>query len=338
MSVLDAFNSDNFSCQSLTDSINKVPYIPKQLEEMGLFEEEGIPTTSVLCEYDGQTLKLVPNTPRTSPAGINPVEKKKARTFQTTHLPIQDSVLADDVQNKRAWGSDSQLQTVSVAVARKLLQMRNNLEATREHLRVGAIKGKIYDSDGTTEIYDLYTEFGISESSQDFDFSDSSTDVRGLCTAVARLVQDGMGGVPFTGVGCLASDGWFDSFISHAKVIDAYRNWESNEWMRRGMAYSGGFTYGGITFWNYRGEVNSVSFIPSHKARFFPIGGMGVFRGYNAPANYVETANTIGIPMYAKSEIMPFGKGLALEAQSNPIYICHYPEALVEGTSTGASS
>jgi hypothetical protein len=32
------------------------------------------------------------------------------------------------------------------------------------------------------------------------------------------------------------------------------------------------------------------------KAYFFPVGVPGLFRQYNAPVDFVETANTIGLP------------------------------------------
>jgi hypothetical protein len=36
------------------------------------------------------------------------------------------------------------------------------------------------------------------------------------------------------------------------------------------------------------------------KAYFFPVGVPGLLWQYNAPADFVETANTIGLPRYAK--------------------------------------
>jgi Phage major capsid protein E len=44
-------------------------------------------------------------------------------------------------------------------------------------------------------------------------------------------------------------------------------------------------------------RVGTVDFTDASKAYFFPVGVPGLFRQYNAPA---ETANTIGLPRYAK--------------------------------------
>jgi Phage major capsid protein E len=49
--------------------------------------------------------------------------------------------------------------------------------------------------------------------------------------------------------------------------------------------------------------VRSVDFTDASKAYFFPVGVPGLFRQYNAPADFVETANTIGLPRYAKQVV-----------------------------------
>ena len=49
-------------------------------------------------------------------------------------------------------------------------------------------------------------------------------------------------------------------------------------------------------FEDYRGRVGTVDFTDAKKAYFFPVGVPGLFRQYNAPVDFVETANTIGLP------------------------------------------
>ena len=55
--TLDIFNDDAFGVASLTAAINNPPegqYVPTLLDS--LFEEEGITTTSVMIERDGDAL------------------------------------------------------------------------------------------------------------------------------------------------------------------------------------------------------------------------------------------------------------------------------------------
>ncbi|MFK1435856.1 major capsid protein [Pseudomonas aeruginosa] len=51
-----------------------------------------------------------------------------------------------------------------------------------------------------------------------------------------------------------------------------------------------------------------------------------------AQADYMEVVNTEGLPYYAKLEHLPFDKGVAGEAQSNPLHLCTRPLAVRELT------
>jgi hypothetical protein len=75
-----------------------------------------------------------------------------------------------------------------------------------------------------------------------------------------------------------------------------------------------------------------VDFIPTAQARLFPVGAPRLFGTYYAPADFVETVNTVGLPVYAKQERMPFDKGVQLHTQSNPLPLCLKPRVLVKAT------
>jgi hypothetical protein len=56
-------------------------------------------------------------------------------------------------------------------------------------------------------------------------------------------------------------------------------------------------------FEEYRGRVGTVDFTDASKAYFFPVGVPSLFRRYDATADFFETANTIGLPRYAKQAV-----------------------------------
>jgi hypothetical protein len=61
----------------------------------------------------------------------------------------------------------------------------------------------------------------------------------------------------------------------------------------------------------------------------------GLFRQYNAPADFVETANTIGLPRYAKQAVdQQFARWVMLHVQSNPLPICTRRRVLIKGKRT----
>jgi hypothetical protein len=68
MPALDIFSSSAFSMVSLTDAINKMPYVPGRIGQLGLFREQGVSTTSVMIEEREGSLTLVETTSRGAPA------------------------------------------------------------------------------------------------------------------------------------------------------------------------------------------------------------------------------------------------------------------------------
>lgn len=68
MPALDIFSNSAFSVISLTDAINKVPFVPGRIGQLGLFDETGIVTTSVMIEEREGSLNLIETTSRGSPA------------------------------------------------------------------------------------------------------------------------------------------------------------------------------------------------------------------------------------------------------------------------------
>ena len=61
---LDILNDDAFSLTSLTNAVNKVPVIPTQIAKSGLFQEEGINTTTFVIEQQEGRSALVGYSPR----------------------------------------------------------------------------------------------------------------------------------------------------------------------------------------------------------------------------------------------------------------------------------
>ncbi len=338
MPTLDIFSNSAFSLTSLTDAINKVPFVPGRLGQLGIFDESGVSTTSVMIEEREGSLSLIETSPRGAPATQNLHNKRKARSLVVPHIALEDTVLADEVQNVRAFGTENALEGVQNVVNLRLAEMARKHDATLEHLRIGAIKGQVLDADGTSVLYDLFGEFGVTQHTEiDFDL-DNATPAKGAvrkkCHDVVRKVEDELGAAPYTYVHAFCSATFFDDLVSHPEVEESYRRYQESAFLRAGLVRKS-FEYAGITFEEYRGKVGSVDFIPDGKAHFFPVGVPGLFRQYNAPADFVETANTIGLPRYAKQAVdQEFGRWVKLHTQSNPLPICTRPKVLIKAKRT----
>ncbi|MDX9819490.1 MAG: major capsid protein, partial [Desulfococcus multivorans] len=191
----------------------------------------------------------------------------------------------------------------------------------------------IIDSDGST-LYNLYTEFGISQKTVNFALSTSGTNVAAKCREVTRHIEDNLKGEVMTEVRCLVDEGFFDALIAHASVKEVFLNHAA------AIQTLGGdprkkFPFGGITFEEYRGKATDMDgttrqFIADDQGHAFPMGTMATFQTLYAPGDFLETVNTIGIPLYAKQEARKFNRGIDLHIQSNPLPICYRPGVLVK--------
>lgn len=328
MSLADVFGGDAFGLTTLTHSFNKLPFYPTRIGKMGLFEERGIPTRTVIIEeMDGVITILSTKAVGEHGSQLNRPKKRKARNFTVPHIPYDDSIKAADVQDVRLFGSDSQMQSVTQIVNDKLQDMKRAHEITWEYHMMGAITGKVLDSDGSTVIFDLFTEFGTTEQTETTDIG--TIDIVVSCQGIRRKIEAALGG----GAGdfkvhCFCSSGFFDALIAATDVKALYKEWAAATTMRGDNRR--GFLYGDIMFEEYNVTIDSVPFIAANEARAFPVGIPGLFIRRNAPADFMETANTIGQPLYARQEIQKMNRGVDIHTQSNPLHLCVRPRCLIK--------
>lgn len=327
--TLDIFNDDAFSTQSLTEAINEQEEVPGRLRELGLFDEKGMTTTSMSIEKKGNTLALVPAAERGANGRTKDRPKRQMIPFPSIHLPTEGAVMADQVQNVRAFGEETELETVQAVVNEELADMRQDLDATLEWQRIGALQGKILDADGTTELVNLFTAFNITQQSQDFDLA-NNTKVKTSILQAMNKVESIIGHKPMRGYRVFASNGFWESFIEHASIEKAFDRWMEGSFLRQDPRAA--FNFAGVNWERYTGSVGNTDFIPDGEAFLVPEGLRKLFITRFAPADYVETVNTMGLPYYAKQERMKFDKGIELEAQSNPATICTRPDLIIKLT------
>lgn len=338
--MLDIFNNNAFGVVSLTDAINKPLFAPGRIGQMGIFGERGVTTTTVVLEDKDGTLVLLPPTPRGAPGTTLAKKKANSRAIVVPHFEINDAIYADEVQGVRAWGTESQLETVQGMVANRIAIHKPSHEVTLEYTRIGAVIGLITYADGTTT--DLFSFFGVSQNAEiNFDLdaaSPASGVLRKACAAVVRAMSVNLGGVPFQGAHALCGDTFFDSLLAHVEVRNTFLNNPMAAELRKSYVSNGqsfgSFEFGGITWENYRGTVGSTDFINTNKCHIFPVGVPNLFRTYFAPADYMETVNTVGQRMYMKQYTMDNDKGVNLDSQMNALSLCTRPLALLKGKRT----
>jgi hypothetical protein len=349
--VLNIFNQDAFSTLELSKAIDLVPIKWGRIGELDVFPEQGVETTSVMVEYRNNQLNLLPTRPRGAPSTLGGVGRRYVKSFVIPHIPHEDVVRADEIQNVRAFGLPVQLETVQNVVNRKLLTMANKHDITLEHLRAGALSGIIYDADNATVLLNLFTEFGITPPVMYFNFGGPPTDEQMIsnCNHIKRWMQDHLMGDTFDHVHALCSPTFFEKLISNPTVLEAYKLFTAlqavnplrDDVRRR-------FVWQDIVWEEYRayagyegpdGTTTTTNFIPDGDARFFPVGTTFSFATYFAPPTFLEGANLPGMKRYAKQAPEKFNRWIDLYTESNPLPLCMKPALLVRGNvGAGASN
>lgn len=333
MASLDIFNNDAFQVSRLTQTITDIPRVPTQLGDEGLFSESGISTTSMMIERTGSKLALVPTAPRGGTGQTAGRDKRKLIPIAAVHLPQRDTILADEVQNVRAFGSESEVDSVMRLVTRQMTKLKANLDLTMEYQRIGALKGLVLDADGVDVIYDLYQLFGMQQKVIGFNINSASSgaDPKQNSINVKRAIRNALGGRSFTRVRVKASESWFDKFVGHDRMAAAWERWNNGQFAREDQT-QGDFEFAGVVYQIYSGGTSDGDFIEQDTAYAYPEGVPGMFQTVYAPADYMETVNTNGLPYYAKQELLRFNKGVEIETQSNPINFNTLPEAVIKLT------
>ena len=141
-----------------------------------------------------------------------------------------------------------------------------------------------------------------------------------------------MGGTPFDHIECIIGSDAYDMLTSHKLVREYFERWLSNRENFGNNDYrKRGFPYGGLTFVERSDVVGGQTMVDAKKGHVYPV-GPGIFKQYHAPADWMETVNTMGLEYYARMDLKEKGRGIDIEVQSNPLTLCTFPEALVELT------
>ena len=342
MATLDIFNDDAFKTVEMVDAFRESEYLPQGLNQY--FEFKGVYTETVAIEKKGESLVLIPTSDRGSPVDELTGLKRTIRDFRTTRLAKGSTIMASELAFIRAFGKESELKQVQSEVAERVMGLDNDLELTFENMRLGAIQGKVYDSDGATLIYDWYAEWGVAEPAEiDFDLDNASPAAGALikkCNAMTRAVRKECKGAwsQNSRVKALVGSTFWDELVTHPHVEATYANWTAAAALRGSLsAPYGNFVFGGIEWEEYQGtDDGSTVSIGALKARFFPTNVAGNLVHAASPSEFLKDVGGKGIRKYAVLERDPATneKWARPEIYAYPLFYCARPLTLRSGKNT----
>lgn len=352
---MNVFDQDAFGTISLTTAIESIPYRPTLLSSMNIFDPESIRTEVAAMEMRNGVISLIQTSARGAPLEEGQSEKREFRFRGTNRLAKGFTLRASEIQNIRAFGSETELQAAQTEVMRRYngpTGLVNDLALTWEKHRLGAIQGIVLDADNTP-LVDWFEFWGVDQPAEvNFALNVDATDVRAKCSAIIRAMARAAKGAWIDGstqVHALVGDGFWDLLCHHPDVRDTYKNWEAAVALRASLAeptkgqFGDTFYFGGIYWHNYRGADNfdenatrgaATVGIASTKAKFFPVNAPGAFKWFKSPGETFDFVNTLGLDFYG---LMVRDKDRNMwvrpEVYSYPLFACMRPLMLQSGKS-----
>jgi hypothetical protein len=334
VSILNIFDHDAFSVVTRSRALSQQPPAPARVRSLGLFTPVPVATTIVALESIDGSLSIVPSTRRGGPGVTQQRDRAMIRDVRIPRFVVEDIITADDLQNVRVFGADSDLARVEAVFNEKVAKANRNLDTTEEFLLLGALRGLVQDRDESGNLrtlLNLYDLFGITvPAPTDFQLTAANPARGALNDAVSAevyAIEDALDGIPFDHVHAFVGRTFAKNFRSHPEFQAALINEPFALRAERNGGEGYTWQFAGVTFEVMGRRINGAPFVGDNEALFFPVGAEGVAEVYYGPADYVETANTIGLPRYVNNWALN-PRARHIEVQMNVLPVWRKPAAL----------
>lgn len=333
--IVNPFDGGGYTLAEMTQAINLLPNVYTRLGKMGLFRFEGITQRTVVVEYAAGTISLLPVVPLGGPPTVAGRDGRKTTAFSVPWIPHDDVITPQDIQGIRAFGSAAAADPLSAVMLQKLNRMRLKHAQTVEYMEMNALRGILKSGSGAT-IKNYVSEFELAQVAVDFKLGTATTDINAKCREVLRHIESNLKGETMTKVLVFVEGGFFDRFTGHDKVAKAFENFNTANGQNPNRDdMRGGFPFGGLLFQEYTATVTlsdgttSEKLVPANEGIAFPLGTAETFVTYGAPANLMETVNTMGLQMYARQIMRTDGSAVDIKTEASPIPINRRPDLVV---------
>lgn len=332
--IVRSFGSTGqFEVTDWTEELNIIPNSWGLIGQLGIFNDEPVAEHTVTFEEIQKSGAIIVDRVRGDRSNVNKDYVRKVHAFNVPHFPLSDLISPNDIQGKRAYGSPGEAEQLAYVRSRKMERIAMNHAWTLEAARAQALTlGTVYAPTGTVS-QNWFTEFSKSQTTVDFAFTTSTTDVLARTEAVIAAIQDNGGAIQMTGIVVLCSPTWFAALISHASVKTAFQYYTSTQSPLRDRlgattAYHRQFEFGGALFIEMRDAYNGTQLIPTNTAVAIPT-GTEYFKTYFSPANRFGLVNTLGEKMYMFETPAMDGTQINIDSESNFVNALLRPELVI---------
>ena len=342
MNIDDILN-ERFSALKLTLAINKRQNEYGLLNSLGIFSEKGIADRQVKIETKESTISIIATSPIGTPAPADDdPDRREVRILPTFRHAKLHTLLAEEVQGVRAFGSDDSVEVYDVKYLEKIDKIQREHRQTKEYLRWSALKGDVLDPDGSRVLYNSYAAMGEAQKTIEWDIADGES-VDAIADGNDELLdylETEALGETVTGVVKFCSPGYMTAMNKNKDFREAYRYFASqqsevnpNRQLLRKPFHFKGVDYvrhmGQCSFKKKDGSVVTYKFIPDNEAICVPTGTTETFQTFFGPGEFADTVNTIGKEIYIRPEKMKLNMGVELHSFSYQLNLVAKPRLVV---------
>lgn len=335
-----------YTAVGLTSSINVLPNQWGYLGDSNVFEDIGHDSQVVEIDYRDGYLSLLASAERGSTPQSDAGDEEQAKFFKCPHFPTIDKITPKDIEDRFAFVPGDAVmkrrRTMQDEMTRRLEKIKFKFDMLREYLRLGALKGKVYDGK-LRLLADYYTSFEVTQQVFTFNLYDPTFPVREYTYEISRYVELNLHGEVMNNVEILVSPEFFSALTSHANVKSYFLQNPTASSFQGDLRKK--FTFGSVTFVEYNAQWPTTPLagplqqqtqgmdgvlrgIEAKCGYGYPTGTRETFRVYDAPPYNINLINQRGMPIFTSPKILDHGEGIELKSQSNPLAICRRPNLL----------
>ncbi len=343
--ALDIFRTDDFHWTHLTETVADIDYVPYEIDSMDLFEPKYIRSLTVTLYEENGELHRVPTTERGSPEPQRPRKGRTIKQFEGIRLAERDKVRSGEVQDLLSprLPQDIRIRTAQELIVERQTDLLEDINYTKEFLRLGCLQGVTYDADGVTVIDDWYEMFGIARPAAiEFDFSamksfETQGDLRALIdaevnTPMLRALKRRRR--PGTRIHALVGDTFWAALTSSPAYERTMMTDQGKVFINDSRLWTA-VDVGGVIWHHYFGSDDKALTVPDDGAIFFPVGAKGVFQVYFMPGENFSEVNEPGKEEYSiltwdyRPNMLEW---MEIYVKSYPEFVCLCPQALLSAT------
>lgn len=331
--------TNDFQILDMGVALELVPRQYRLITGMDLFQSFHGRTTVAQVERLDEVVTDFPARRRQGERNYVGTEKAQVKNFNIPFFPLDRQITAADVQNFRAYFSDTNApRSVQDVVTRVVRRIRVSHEQLKEKAMLQTVMGKSWAPQDPNAQYNWFEEWGVSQHTANINFTDVSIDPSDLIEAEARayIVDNAGNDGNNYDVIVLASRKWFSAFISHPLVMNAYQYYSSTqEPLRRRLgdgaanANNRAFEHKNVLY------IEDISgYIPAGEAYILPKGIDNMFQIHFAPADTVDDANTVAEELYLWYKSSAYFREQKIESETSFLTVNTRPELVVRSTGT----